>query len=155
MNEFISASTPAVGESPATVELRSIISDPGHRLHSGLMRGDPEVDRYLNDLYQKHHGRPNGTPSNEAGPDPQPPLLTTEDRVAHAAYEDFLKRHFGDEHEAVMTNVNDGARTLFTTPETVKALDVFSEAITNLGPDAEILSVRFLADLGQLARTQR
>ena len=158
MNEFISASTPAA-ESPATVELRSILSDPSHRLHGPLMRGDADANAYVDSLYKRDFPNPGAPPAktdpNGTVPSSEMPLLTQEDRAARSAYEETLRQHFGDEFDTVMTNMEHGMKTLCTTPESVKALDAFTEAISGLGPLAEIRSIRFLSELGELARNRQ
>lgn len=160
MNDVIAPIDSSAMESAATTELRSILSDPLHRLHEPLMRGDPQVNEYLDGLYRgASQGGPSATKDPSSPPRlPTPPMeqpITLEERVATTAYDDFLRQYFGEEYDGVMSSMGSGARALFTTPEARQALEVFSDAIIGLGPHAEILGIRFLSDLGHLVQAKQ
>ncbi len=56
---FMSTIQRTGGEIPgdeARAEYAKILNDKTHPMHEGLMRGDPKVDAYLTDLYQRAYG---------------------------------------------------------------------------------------------------
>lgn len=152
--------TEASEDTPALVaaraEHREIATNPENPRHAGYQRGDAQVSAYLDQLYRKAVPQ---TPATQTDPAPiQEPALndmTLEDRVAQTEVEMMLRQTLGDSYDSTMREMGVGARHLFSTPEGVKILETLSPLITDLGPLAQVRSIRFLAELGELITNQQ
>jgi hypothetical protein len=158
----------------ARAELKAIMSDPSHRLHTAWRHGDAAaVDRHLQPFYDKVAGASalvideegltvTGAPSSpptEATlhpPNAEPPAASSaEDRAAQAEVDTMLRETLGDDYETEMRDMRIGAAHLFSIPDGQKVADAFAPLITELGPQAELLGVRFLAELGRLSTARK
>jgi hypothetical protein len=150
-------------DNPAAVAAREeygrIMSDPTHEKHAGYLRRDPSVEAYIDGLYKKAYQE---TSPPDAPSDPVPlrepeqdSTMTFEDRQAHGEIDTLLRRTFGDEYDTEMRDMRIGGGYLFGTQETQALFEKLSPLITDLGPRAEVFGIRFLADLGRLAKQRR
>lgn len=146
-------------------ELARIRTDPAHPLHAGFVRNDPHVRAQIEGLYTRHYGAAAvqlgpRSPLDDATTGTAPPIppdeaaQSPEERLAQHQVEETLRHTFGDDYETIMFNARIGAGHMFENPETTQALEHLSTLVTSLGPEAEVLAVRFLSQVGQL-HTQR
>ena len=61
-----------------------------------------------------------------------------------------LRQAFGDRYEMTMSEMAHGAQYLFNGDEGQSSLTILSDRIAGLGPKAEVLGIKFLADLSKL-----
>jgi hypothetical protein len=137
-------------------------------MHEGFKRNNTQVNAYIDNLYRKAYGSApvnfgqgvevTGRPTHPApdNTDPQPSpngtALSQEDAVAQTEFDTVLQRTFGSEYDLVMRDMRVGASLLFSTPEGIQALDRIAPVLSELGEHAQVLGIRFLSDLGRLAK---
>lgn len=153
--------SPTAGNDSPLAELLKIQTDASHPMHAGFHRNDPEAISYIKGLYEKRYG--NGaiqlgpstafTEPAEASTVSSPTGLSPEERVAQAEVDTFLRQTLGEEYDSEMRDMRMGSAHLFASPDGVKLLDHIAPVISGLGPQAEVLGIRFLAQLGRLAHT--
>lgn len=139
--------TPALDAAQA--EYADIMTNPQNPRHAGLHRGDPAVSAYIDSLYKK--AVPNNAPV-EIGK--QESVSATNDfsgdAEAQAEVETALRAEFGEAYDTTMSAMASGAKFLFEGEEGQRALSALAYRMTGLGPKAEALGVKFLADLSKL-----
>ena len=142
-------------------ELTRIIGDPTHPMHAGYARGERQVMDHIEGMYTHAYG---GSPApvetgrsltTRPSETPEPDAMTREHRVAQTEVEAMLKQSFGDSYDGEMSNMRVGASRLFAIPDGEKALAAFAPIITELGPLAEVRTIRFLAEIGEMIRTHK
>ena len=144
--EIEAPNTPALAAAQA--EYRDIMTNPQNPRHAGLHRGDRQVSEYIDKLYA------DAVPDNKPVPIGNDGVsLTTdfsEDAQSQAEVETALRQEFGDTYDGVMRDMSAGAQYLFGDDQGQSALTVLADRITGLGPRAEALGIKFLADLATL-----
>jgi hypothetical protein len=143
-------STPNSPEAQAVEkEYADIMSNPQNPRHAGLHRGDPQVSAHIDGLYKKAF--PNSAPV-KIGKQEGLPATTdlTDEMRAQVDVEVELRMELGEAYDTVMQEMAHGAQYLFNGDGGQSALTVLSDRIAGLGPKAEALGVKFLADLSKL-----
>ena len=138
----------------ATAEYEKVMTDPTHLHYAGLRRGDKAASDYVNGLYKK--ALPDNKPV-EIGKEESVSATTdfSEDAAAQAETEAGLRAEFGETYDTVMREMGAGAKFLFDGDEGQQALTALSYRLTGLGPKAEALGIKFLADLSKLQQGGR
>src|SRR5262245_25028130 len=143
----------------ARAELTDIATNPANARHAGYLRNDPEVSAYLDTVYKRAY--PGKMPSEGLSSDRPPEAKPVEQQhasrlpeetVAHTEIDTMLRRTFGDEYDITMRDMRLGAGPLFGDEEGQALLEKLSQRIIDLdlGPEAEVAGIRYLAHLGQL-----
>lgn len=147
----------------ARAELREIATNPNNPRYAGYHKGDPDVSKYLDGLYQRAVP-PTASPVNldqglsvttsalerqSAQGEPGLNTLSREERVVASDVQMMLRQTLGDEYDTEMRDMGVAARHLFGGEGGRAALDVLANAISQLGPLAEVRGIRYLAELGR------
>lgn len=135
----------------ARTELNAVMTDPAHPVHSAWARGNMAVvDQHLKPFYEKAVAEsPPGPLARESA------SVSTDfsgDAEAQAEIETALRAELGDTYDTTMSAMASGAKFLFDGEEGQHALTVLADRMTGLGPKAEALGVKFLADLAKLQK---
>ena len=149
--EIESPSTPALDA--ARAEMTDIATNPENPRHAAYHRGDSAVSAYIDGLYKhavpKHAKVEIGNESVSVATD------FSEDAQAQAEVETALRAELGDSYDTTMTEMASGAKYLFDGEEGQHALTSLAYRLTGLGPKAEALGIKFLADLSKLQQGGR
>jgi hypothetical protein len=159
VNELVEAErTPALDA--ATAEHEKVMTDPTHQHYDGFRRGDQAASDYVDGLYRKI--LPNYAPVEIGNVDfrrgpltvQQEGVSTTTDLTDEARagidVETELRMELGAAYETTMHDMATGAQHLFAGADGEQALTVLADRVSGLGPRAELLGVRFLAELARL-----
>jgi hypothetical protein len=144
-------STPALDA--ARAECTDIATNPQNPRHAGYWRGEKQVMDYLDGRYRP--AVPENKPVEVRNESVSATTDFSEDTQAHADVEIALRQEFGDSYYTVMQDMTNGAQYLFNSDEGRSALTVLSDRIAGLGPKAEALGIKFLADLSKLQQGGR
>jgi hypothetical protein len=149
--EITTPDTPAL--TSARQEYEKVISDPTHPHYDGLRRGDKTASDYVDGLYR--NAVPNPAPVEIRNESVSATTDFSEDAAAQAETEAGLRAEFGETYDTVMREMGAGAKFLFDGDEGQQALTALSYRLTGLGPKAEALGIKFLADLSKLQQGGR
>lgn len=133
----------------ARAEVTEIATNSQHPMHAGYQRGDTRVSAYIDGIYKK--AIPENKPV-EIGKRESASVSTdfSGDAEAQAEIETALRAELGDTYDTTMSAMASGAKFLFDGEEGQQALTALSYRLTGLGPKAEALGIKFLADLSKL-----
>ncbi len=159
MNELATTDhAPSAGEAARTEHVQ-IMTDPTHAMHEAYKRGEDRVQAYIETLYRKAQSSGPAPPSQGVRtghaslpdqPDGQRLEESPEERAARLELDSTLRASLGERYDSEMDAMRQGAQRLFSSPDHVKALDVLAPMISELGPQAEIAGIQFLAQLRRL-----
>lgn len=138
-----SSTTPAA--LAAREEYSAIMTDTKHPMHAGYLAGNKQVNDHIDGLYAKL--------AQTAPPAKTESLVLVDDMSgdgeAQVEIEIALRNELGSDYDDTMANMKRGASHVFAGDEGQAALTVLSHRISELGPQAEVLGVRFLSEIAK------